>query len=79
MFLPPSLNFLSLLERFQAAWLLLCPLLCSSPMELEEWLLLSPEGDEDEEEGEGDEDEEEGEGDDFFFLFLCLLAFSPRN
>ena len=70
MFLPPSLNFLSLLERFQAAWLLLCPLFCGSPLELEEWPLLSP---------EGDEDEEEGEGDDFFFLFLCLLAFSPQD
>ena len=39
-------------------------------MELEEWPLLSP---------EGDEYEEEGEGDHFFFLFLCLLAVSPRD
>ena len=65
---PPSLNFLSLLERLHEAWLLLWPLLF---LEGEEDSMLSLDRglvDDD----DADEDEGEGEG-DALFLSLFLL------
>ena len=63
---PPSLNFLSLLERLHDAWLLLWPLLF---LRGEEDLVVSSGLVDDDDD---DEDEGEGEGDGLFLFFFLL-------
>ena len=65
---PPSLNFLSLLERLHNAWLLLWPFLFL--LGEEDLVLSSDRGSV--EDDDDDQDEGEGEGDGLFFFFFLL-------